>query len=213
MCWLFSTAGPPGIPLICDVFRQWRCVWKLWPYTFYTLWAAKCYWIVYCRESQTILWPGVTTNHPLIYPCCCTALSDVLVYWGLKSLSPASGAGDFKRSTWILISSASLSQSSPVCRETLWERGQDGKGKGNLEASASGFLVCPWHCLWDRSRGRLPLLLQMLHPASAVGWPSQWAKLHFARIYWFFLERKWKCGRVVRAKVGGREKWKKQGSF
>lgn len=99
----YIAAWPAWIPVICDMLRQWQWVWRVWPYTPQTLCIAKCYWIVYCHKSQTLQWPSLTAAHPV------TTLSDVQVWWTLRSVAPASRAEDFKRSTWLLITSASLS--------------------------------------------------------------------------------------------------------
>ncbi len=136
VCWSMA-AWPAWVPLICDMLRQWQCVWRVWLYTPQTLCMAKCYWIVYCHKSQTFQWLGATTIHSLIHPSSCSALSDVLVYWALRSVTSASWAGDFKRSTCLSISSAPLSQPSPGSweRERERERRRDAEGKGNLVAS------------------------------------------------------------------------------
>lgn len=152
-------AWPAWVLLICDMLRQWQCVWRVWPYTPWTLCIAKCYWIVYCHKSQTFQWLGATTIHPLIHPSSCSALSDVLVYWALRSVTSASGAGDFKRSTCLSISSAPLSQPSPGRKRG---RGRGSEGEGEMQRGRAiwwpqsfGSQVCPWHCLWDRPGGRL----------------------------------------------------------
>lgn len=186
MCW-YIASWPAWMLLMCDMLRQWQCVWRAWLYTLRTMCMAKCYWIVYCHKSQTFQWPCATIVHPLIHPSSCSALSDVLVCWALSSVTSVSWARDFKRSTCLSISSAPLSQPSLGCRERERERrGMMRRGKAIWQTQSSGHQVCPWHCLWDRPGGRLLSSLQALHRAPTASLHSPWAKLHFAQPYWFF---------------------------
>lgn len=153
--WWSVAAWPAWVPLICDMLRQWQCLSGLWLFSLWTLCMAKCYWIVYCHKSQTFQWIGATNHRTPTRP-------SIQLLWcvgptcALRSVTSASGAGDFKRSTCLSISSALLSQPSP---------GSGEREKGNLVASllwSSGLsLTLPVGQAW-----RTPLVLPLSSASS-----------------------------------------------
>lgn len=132
----------------------------------------------------------------------CSALSDVLVCWALRTVALVFGAGDFKRSTWLLIL-------LPRRASQAWEKCSERKKascKGEGQSGGLGPLV--FRSVLDTAYGTGLEDTSCPHckplPAPPANWASLWGMLHFAQPYWLFGRegKVWLDGESVRGKEG-----------
>lgn len=137
--------------------------------------------------------------------------SSIQLFWCVALLTPASGAGDFKRSTCLLILSALLKQPGPGSGERERE-GQSG-GPTPLVLRSVLDTACGTG-LEDASCPPFKLRIQPLQLAGTSPGPS--CTLH-SHIDFFFLEGHEKCGLCGESNWGmeGRRRcwWRNRGSF
>lgn len=140
------------------------------------------------------------------HPSSCSALSDVSVCWAPRSVTSASGAGDFKRSTCLSISSAPWANQAAVAEKEREKRRGKARCRGEGQSGSLSHLVL--RSVLDTACGTSledtscppvkPRIQPLQLPCSSPG-PSCTLHSHID-----FLEGQEKCGWVVRANEGGR---------